>query len=223
MSDLAKFSQAGCISPLDRFLSQSLLHLIREKLGEKSCEKIESSLQQQYGLSLAESMKVFDALDATLRRFFGTGAAAIEADFLEQILQLVNPRGFAGSIGMWMEIRHCDLVNTILSSYGDSEKRRILDWAIGQPSTISKILESCIIPKSSGYRIVNEMVRNGLLYEDGISITADGRKVSKYSALLQRVKIDLESKGKANLEVLVKEAIVLNSHILRVISRGVIV
>jgi hypothetical protein len=214
-------SSAQVVSPLDRLLSQALLSIIKEKLGSKTCEKIESRLQQRHGLSLAESMKQFHTVDATLREFFGDGADALEADFLERIISFAKPQGSIVDSGndRWIKVEHSSLIEIILSSYGDNEKRKILDAVIGQPSTVSKILDACMIPKSSGYRIINEMLDNGLLFEENVSKTSDGKRVSNYSALFQRVKIDIESKSNANLQVLVKESSILSSHILRILDR----
>jgi DNA-binding IclR family transcriptional regulator len=36
------------------------------------------------------------------------------------------------------------------------------------------------IPKSSGYRLINQLVEDGLLTEEGNAETSDGKKVSKY-------------------------------------------
>ena len=60
-------------SALDRLLAQALESMIREKLGQKSCERIEDRLHQRYNISMAESIMNFYTLDATLREFFGGG------------------------------------------------------------------------------------------------------------------------------------------------------
>jgi hypothetical protein len=208
-------------SPLDKLLSQALLSMIKEKLGSSTCQKIESRLQERHRMSLAESIKEFNVLDATLREFFGDGADGIEADFLDRIMSLTKPQGsVCNKSSSWIEIKHSGLVDIILGSYGDKDKRQILDAVAGQPRTISMILSACTIPKSSGYRIINEILQNGLLFEEGISRTSDGKKVSSYGALFQRVKIDIKSKDSTNLQGLVKETVLLRSNILRIACGG---
>ena len=214
-------SSTEVVSPLDRLLSQSLLSIIRETLGSKTCEKIESMLEERYGLSLIEAMRQFHALDATLRELFGDGADALEADFLERIMSFAEPQGSLAtdnSRDRWIKVEHSRLIEIILSSYGDIERRKILDSVIDQPNTISKILDTCMIPKSSGYRIINEMLEKGLLFEESVSKTSDGKKVSNYGALFHRVKIDIESKSTANLQLLIKERSILGSQILRILG-----
>ena len=75
-------------SALDRLLGQTLESMIREKLGQKTCEKIEVRLRQRYNLDLAASINDFYTLDATLREFFSSGADAIEEDFANRLTAL---------------------------------------------------------------------------------------------------------------------------------------
>ena len=209
-------------SPLDKLLSQALLSLIKEKLGSLTCQEIESRLHERYHMSLAESIKEFNALDATLRYFFGDGADGIEADFLDRILSFTKPPGSVvdSKSGSWVEIKHNGLVDIILDAYGDKDKRQILDAVVGKPRTISMILSACTIPKSSGYRIIREILHSGLLFEESISRTSDGKKLSSYGALFQRVKIDIKSKDTTNLQGLIKETVLLRSNILRIACGG---
>jgi hypothetical protein len=47
---------------------------------------------------------------------------------------------------------------------------------------------------TSGYRMINQLVEDGLLTEEGYAETSDGKKVSKYTALFEKVKIEIEAK-----------------------------
>jgi hypothetical protein len=46
-------------SALDRLLGQALESMIREKLGQKTCEKIEARLRERYSLDLTASINDF--------------------------------------------------------------------------------------------------------------------------------------------------------------------
>jgi hypothetical protein len=214
-------------SALDRLLGQTLESMIREKLGQKTCEKIEARLRQRYNLDLAESINDFYTLDATLREFFSSGADAIEEDFANNLISINTPTKGR----RWILIENSELAELILATYGDKDKRIILEVAFTNPSVILDILEATRIPKSSGYRLINQLVENGLLTEQGYSESLDGKKVNKYTALFERVKIEIDTNGLIFtsdiplpsfpvVEVLLKENILNESQIIRVLLRG---
>lgn len=210
-------------SALDRLLGQSLESMIREKLGQKTCEKIEARLRQRYNLDLAGSINEFYTLDATLREFFGPGADAIEEDFANRLISINTP----AKGRLWITIANKDLAELILATYGDKEKRIILEVAFNRPSVILDLLETTGIPKSSGYRLINQLVDEGLLTEYGYAESSDGKKVSKYTALFEKVTIELDTNGLIFdslplssipiVQVLLKENILNESQIIRVL------
>lgn len=210
-------------SALDRLLGQALESMIREKLGQKTCEKIEVRLRQRYNLDLAGSINEFYTLDATLREFFGPGADAIEEDFANRLISINTP----AKGRLWITIANKDLAELILATYGDKEKRIILEVAFNRPSVILDLLETTGIPKSSGYRLINQLVDEGLLTEYGYAESSDGKKVSKYTALFEKVTIELDTNGLIFdslplssipiVQVLLKENILNESQIIRVL------
>ena len=213
-------------SALDRLLAQTLESMIREKLGQKTCEKIEVRLRQRYNLDLAASINDFYTLDATLREFFSSGADAIEEDFANNLISINTP----AKGRRWILIQNSELAELILATYGDKDKRLILEVAFTNPSVILDILEATRIPKSSGYRLINQLVENGLLTEQGYAESSDGKKVNKYTALFERVKIEIDTNGLIFtsdiplpsfpvVEVLLKENILNESQIIRVLLR----
>jgi hypothetical protein len=213
-------------SALDRLLGQTLESMIREKLGQKTCEKIEVRLRQRYNLDLAASINDFYTLDATLREFFSSGADAIEEDFANNLISINTP----AKGRRWILIQNSELAELILATYGDKDKRLILEVAFTNPSVILDILEATRIPKSSGYRLINQLVENGLLTEQGYAESSDGKKVNKYTALFEKVKIEIETNGLIFtsdiplpsfpvVEVLLKENILNESQIIRVLLR----
>jgi hypothetical protein len=58
-----------------------------------------------------------------------------------------------------------------------------------------------------------------LLTEQGYAEASDGKKVSKYTALFERVKMELDTKGLI-VQVLLKKNILKESQIIRVLLRG---
>jgi hypothetical protein len=214
-------------SALDRLLGQALESMIREKLGQKTCEKIEARLRQRYNLDLAGSINDFYTLDATLREFFSSGADAIEEDFANRLISINTP----GKGRHWLSIANEDLAELIVATYGDKDKRIILEVAFTKPSAILDILETARIPKSSGYRLINQLVENGFLTEQGFAESSDGKKVNMYTALFEKVNIVIDTNGLIfnidipipsipRVKVLLKENILNESQIIRVLLRG---
>lgn len=201
---------------LDKLLAQALASMIKEKLGEKTIEKMEDRLKQRYGYTLVESIKDFQTLDATLREFFGQGADAIEEDFSDRLVSLTS----STKGRHWIRIENKELAEQILDTYGDGDKRAIIRTAFQKPAVILDILDATGIPKSSGYRLINQLVEDGFLTEAGFAETSDGKKVSKYTALFEKVKIELDTTGSI-VEVLLREKILEESQIVRIlIQRG---
>lgn len=202
-------------SALDRLLAQALESMIREKLGQKSCERIEDRLHQRYNMSMAESIMNFYTLDATLREFFAAGADVIEEDFAKKLFSISS--GAKGK--QWITIENKDLAQLIFEAYGDREKSLILETAFKSPAVILEILDATGIPSSSGYRIINRLVQDGLLTEVEFAETSDGKKVSKYTALIERVRFEIDIKGLV-VQVLLRENILNESQIVRILLRN---
>jgi hypothetical protein len=184
-------------------------------------------LRQRYNLDLAASINDFYTLDATLREFFSSGADAIEEDFANRLISINTP----AKGRHWLSIANEDLAELIVATYGDKDKRIILEVAFTKPSAILDILETARIPKSSGYRLINQLVENGFLTEQGFAESSDGKKVNKYTALFEKVNIEIDTKGLIfntdiplpsipTVKVLLKENILNESQIIRVLLRG---
>ena len=200
------------VSALDKLLAQSLVSIIKVKLGEKTYQKIEDRLAERYHSSVVESIKNFNQLDATLREFFGPGADALEKDFLEHLVSLdTRKKGES-----WVSIENQGLARLILETYGDREKKLILDAALKKPNPVLEILEDCKIPKSTGYRLINELVTDGLLTEEGHTTTSDGKKVALYTALFENIKIDI-TEGTVVIKVMLKEHILQTSYLVKIL------
>ena len=204
-------------SALDRLLAQALASILKEKLGEKTCAKIESRLMERYSLSLVDSIKDFSTLDATLREFFGAGADGIEDDFKDHLISF----NYTSKGRQWITIENKDLAQLILESYGDRDKRLILETAYREPGVILDLLEKCSIPKSSGYRIINQLVEDGLLTEEGYAEATDGKRVSKYTSLFEKTQIEIDATKGMTVRVLLKENILNESQIVKILLRGI--
>ena len=199
------------MSALDNLLAESLSAMIMQKLGKKTFQKIEKRLHERYGITAAESIRDFQKMDATLREFFGPGADEMEKDFLNNFISVDNSKREKP----WIVIEDQKLTRLILESFGDPSKKAILDASLRQPNVIMDILDICRIPKSSGYKVVSELIDAGLLTEKGFSTTNDGKKVNRYVALFENVKIELQGE-KVIIQVQINEDFLKQSYLVKI-------
>lgn len=196
---------------LDRLLSRKLNLIIKNNLGEKASQKIEDRLFQKYGMSLIESIEEFQKLDSVLREYFGAGTDGLENRFIENLCEIKSKQ----KSNEWISIKDNDVSKTILEAYGDEDKEKILNSVIDDPKIISEIISVSKIPQTSGYRKINQMIKDGLLVSNGYIVAQDGRKVIKYSTLFKNLKIGIQ-KNKISVEVVI-DPVTEQSSILKVI------
>jgi hypothetical protein len=87
-----------------------------------------------------------------------------------------------------------DLKNLILELFGEIESRKIISCLLENEYTIPQILKESKVPKTSGYRKIENLILNGLLIESG-KILSESKKISKLRCVLQEIKLDIK-KGK---------------------------
>jgi len=185
---------------------------IRKNLGEKSIRQIEKRLFEKYGLSLTPGIEQFQKIDAILREFFGAGTDGLEQKFLENICVIKTK----SKEGNWFTIKDESISTTILESYGDAEKASIIKSVSDSSKVISEILQQCTIPQTSGYRKINQLIKNGLLVSHDHVISHDGKKINKYASLFDNVKIDIV-KNQITVNVQLSKLNFSQSSILRII------
>lgn len=171
---------------LDRLLVKSLDTTIRENLGDRTIKKIENRLSEKYGISLSQSIEEFQKLDVVLREFFGPSTDGLEKKFLRGVCEIKLLDG-----ENWVLIENPELTKTILESFGDDDKKKILSALNGDSLIVSQILEKCKIPQTSGYRKVNALINDGLLVPSGYIAAPDGKKITKYRSIFDNIKIDI--------------------------------
>lgn len=201
------------MSALDKLFAEAVAGLIRIKLGDKTFTLLEGRLKERWGISVVEAIRDFMKFDATLREFFGAGADAIEHDILQKIFSLQSSK--KGS--SLLTIENEDLARSVLETYSNFDKRKILSSAFKKPAPILDILESCNIPKSTGYRFVGELIDDGFLAESGYSTTSDGKKVSQYTSLFSEVRVDIKLEELV-VEVLIKDEVIAESNLVKVLQ-----
>lgn len=201
------------MNALDRLFAQTVASIIKKRLGEKTYLAIEKRLAERWNITIVEAIQDFTKFDAVLREIFGPGADALESDILRKIFSLESSKKGISFIS----IEDPDLAKAILETYGNPEKRIILNSAYRKPAPILDILDSCEIPKSTGYRLIGELLNDGFLTESGFATTSDGKKVNKYTSPFSEIKIDIKLEV-LNVDVVLKEEVVTESNLVKVIQ-----
>ena len=173
---------------IDHLLSNALKAIILKNLGVRACNKIQSRLDEKFGITILESMEKFHTIDSVLRELFGKGADGLERKFLDSVCTLKSEK----TSERWVSIHDKEIMQVILEAIGDEDKKMILLAAAHEPKITHDILNECNIPKTSGYRKINSLIDWGLLYQSEYVIGKDGKKISKYLSTFSNLKIDTD-------------------------------
>lgn len=188
----------------DVLISKSLDSVIKENLGKRTLRKIENRLFEKYGTNLTQAIMEFQKLDVVLREFFGVGADGLEKKFFERVALLEKSKDKERE---WIRLEDKILSQTILESFGDNDKKLILNTLADRSLIIADVLGICKIPQTSGYRKINSLIQSGLLIPNGHVTTSEGKKVAKYTSLFDNFKIDIEKNNIAIKARLKREAV----------------
>jgi hypothetical protein len=199
---------------LDNLLVPSLRKSIEENLGKETLNKIEQRLMERHGLGLVQAIKNFNKFDSVLREFFGAGADGLEQKFLQKIVEIEKSKP---SESNWINMKDPELSKTFLESFADQDKKAILGSVMDDPLIIAKILETCGIPQTSGYRKINSLINRGLLVTNGFELAHDGKKVKKYETIFDNVKVDI-IKNDMTVKVQLKKSLINDSSILQTVQ-----
>ncbi len=201
------------MSGFDALIGRSLGDVIKGNLGQSTLEKIEQRLFEKYGTNLVQASDDFPKLDSILREFFGDGAEGIERQLLHNIMIIQQNKIESKE---WVTIGDPRINKIILEAVGDDDKKNILNAVLDKPKIISDILEICDIPQTSGYRKINNLIKNGLLIVNGLETTNDGKTVNKYQSVFENIQIRIE-KNRVVIQVHPSKATLDSSLILPVI------
>ena len=147
-------------------------------------ETIENAIFEKYHFSLIECCKNTYKLESILRKVFGPSQILLERTVLKNVL------GLASSADMdkeWVIIQDKFLISSILNTFTDKDKARILAISSDKPHIIAKIIDLSGVSENRAYNKINEMIRDGLLIEVGAMVTSDGREIKKYVSVFKNL------------------------------------
>ncbi|MFB5604677.1 MAG: hypothetical protein ACE5R7_00130 [Nitrosarchaeum sp.] len=182
----------------DHIIARSLSNVIEKNLGEKTVQKIERRLFEKFGISWNLALEDFEKIDFVLKELFGEiGALGLERKFCESIFDLKVKKTDEG----WITISDPIINSNIIQTFGDLEKKKIIESVITTPKIIYEIIKECELPQTSGYRKVNSLIDDGYLIATEFEIK-ENKKIFKYMHIFKNIKIDINSnKFKVSVQI----------------------
>jgi len=176
---------------IDELLSKSLTAVIKKNLDPILEKKIKIKLFKKHGLSIIQSIGNFSKLDEILKEFLKSDASSFEQNCLMEVASFKQlNRSFI------VTIKDNNLVNSILQILGDDEYRQIIESTVSKSLLISEIIDMYNLPKTSGYRKINYLIRNGFLIGTEKEFTLKRRSVEKYIAVFQKLNFEISENQK---------------------------
>ena len=193
---------------IDRLISRSLSKIIKKKLNSDERKNLERKLFLEHGMSIKLSIEHFHKFSETLKNISNRDIKKFENECINEIIKIKK-------IDESYSIKIIDqnLSDLILKLCGDDETRRILICLFDNDLTIPQILKESKVPKTSGYRKIENLIINGLILESG-KILSESKRISKYKCVFDEIKIgmkknDIMIQGVINKKIFDKSTIVL--------------
>ena len=185
---------------IDRLISTSLSHVIKKKLNSDERKNIERKLFLEHGMSIKLSIEHFHKFDEVLKNISSIDKKKFENECINEIIKIKK-------IDKNYSIKIIDqkLRDLILELCGDVETRKILICLFDNDLTIPQILRESKVPKTSGYRKIENLIINGLILESG-KILSESKKISKYRCVFDEIKIEM-GKNDIMIQAMINEKI----------------
>lgn len=90
----------------------------------------------------------------------------------------------------WVRIDDKSRIETILRTFGDDDKKKILISLLDEPSISSNVLRKNNIQQTSGYRKIKELIKDGMIIAKNY-IILDERKFYVYASVFKDLKIQV--------------------------------
>jgi hypothetical protein len=134
-------------------------------------------------MSIKLSIEHFHKFDEMLKNISNIDRKEFENNCVNEIIKIKKT-----DENYSVKIIDRKLIDLILELCGDSETRKILTCLFENDLTIPQILSESKVPKTSGYRKIENLIINGLILESG-RILSESKRISKYKCIFDEIKI----------------------------------
>jgi hypothetical protein len=171
---------------IDRLISTSLSNVIKKKLNSNELKNIERKLFLEHGMSIKLSIEYFHKFSKTLKNISNIDRKKFENECINEIIKIKKTdKDYS------VKIIDQKLIDLILELCGDSETRKIIICLFDNDLTIPQILKESKVPKTSGYRKIENLIINGLILESG-KVLSESKRISKYKCVFDEIKIGMK-------------------------------
>ena len=171
---------------IDRIIASSLSPEIKKKLNSEILKKVERELFLEYGMSIKLSIENFHKFLSILKKNSSIDTNRFEKDCISKILKVkIKNDKFL------VTIIHQHLRDLILELFGDIETRKIIITLLEKEYTIPQILKESKIPKTSGYRKIENLILNGLIIESG-KVLSESKRISKLQCIFEEIDLKIK-------------------------------
>ena len=171
---------------IDRLISTQLTKEIKKRMESDILKKVERELFLEHGMSIKLSVEHFNRFTHIFKKNSNQDIKKFENDCVSKIVKIKKKDD-----RYILTIVDSKLSDLILDSFGDMETRRIITVMLENELTIPQILKESKVPKTSGYRKIENLIINGIIIESG-KILSESKKISKLQCIFQEIKIDIK-------------------------------
>ena len=171
---------------IDKLISTGLSLKIKKEIGLDVLKKVERELFLDHGMSIKLSIEHFEKFINVFKKNSNININKFEKDCINKIIKIRKKDD-----KYLVNVIDSELVNTIFEFLGDSESRKIISILLENEYTIPQILKESKIPKTSGYRKIENLLISGVLIETG-KILSESKKISKIRCIFQEVSINVK-------------------------------
>jgi len=171
---------------IDKLISGALSTEIKKKMDLDVLKKVERELFLDHGMSIKLSIEHFQKFTSVLKRNSNINVKRFEKDCIDKIIK-VKKRNDKYNV----TIVNTSVTDLILELFSESETRKIISALLENEYTIPQILKESKVPKTSGYRKIENLMINGLIIESG-KVLSESKRISKLQCVFQEIKLDIK-------------------------------
>ena len=171
---------------INKLISTGLSLKIKKEIGLDVLKKVERELFLDHGMSIKLSIEHFEKFINVFKKNSNININKFEKDCINKIIKIRKKDD-----KYLVNVIDSELVNTIFEFLGDFESRKIISILLENEYTIPQIIKESKIPKTSGYRKIEDLLISGVLIETG-KILSESKKISKIRCIFQEVSINVK-------------------------------
>ena len=183
---------------IDRMIATALSCEIKKNLDSEILKHTERELFLEHGMSIKLSIEHFHKFTSVLRKNSTIDVKRFEKDCIGKILK-VKKRDDK----FLVTVIDSDLRDLILELLGEVETRKIVSTLLDNEYTIPQILKESKVPKTSGYRKIENLILHGLIIESG-KVLSESKKISKLQCVFEEMRLEIK-KDKTGIVGIVNE------------------